>query len=142
MGNYMDTPKIGDIFRHDFSFTDDQILTYASISGDTNPIHVTEEYGDKSMFGRCIVHGYFSISVFSKVYGTLLYPDGHILISQSAKYVKPIFTGILYQAIFTTRQLFPDKNRVCYLNEIYDKKTGELKVTGEAVLMNKLFYKW
>ena len=142
MGNYMDTPKVGDIFRHDFSFTDDQILAYANISGDTNPIHVTEEYGDKSMFGRCIVHGYFSISVFSKVYGTLLYPDGHILINQTAKYIKPIFTGIEYSAVFTTKQLFPDKNRVIYLNEIFEKKTKELKITGEAILMNKIYYKW
>ncbi|HTC00951.1 MAG TPA: MaoC family dehydratase [Ferruginibacter sp.] len=138
----MDTPKVGDIFRHNIIFTDDQILTYASISGDTNPIHITEGYGDKSMFGRCIVHGYFSISVFSKVYGTLLYPDGHILISQNAKYVKPIFTGIEYTAVFTTKQLFPDKNRVKYLNEIIEKHTGELKVTGEATLMNKKYYNW
>ena len=44
MGNYTDTPKVGNIFRHDFIFTNDQILTYASISGDTNPIHVSETY--------------------------------------------------------------------------------------------------
>jgi acyl dehydratase len=142
MGNYMDTPKIGDVYKHDFIFTDDQILTYASISGDTNPIHVTEEYGDNSMFGRCIVHGYFSISVFSKVYGTLLYPEGHILISQTAKYIKPIFTGIEYTAVFTTKQLIPEKNRVTYLNEILEKQTGELKVKGEATLMNKKYYIW
>ncbi|MBX3255394.1 MAG: hypothetical protein KF862_14730 [Chitinophagaceae bacterium] len=82
------------MFRHDFIFTDDQILTYASISGDTNPIHVSETYAGQTIFERCIVHGYFSISIFSKVYGTLLYPDGHLLISQTAKYIKPVFTGI------------------------------------------------
>ena len=82
------------------------------------------------------------ISVFSKVYGTLLYPEGHILISQTAKYIKPVFTGIEYTAQFTTKQLFPDKNRVMYLNEIIEKHSGELKVVGEAVLMNKNFYKW
>lgn len=142
MGNYTDTPCVGDIFQHDFIFTDDQILTYASISGDTNPIHVSENYAGQTTFQRCIVHGYFSISIFSKVYGTLLYPDGHILISQTAKYINPVFTGIEYTAVFTTQQLFPDKNRVCYLNEIFEKQTGELKVAGEAILMNKKFYKW
>lgn len=135
-------PKIGDLFQHDFVFTDEQISAYAEISGDTNPIHVTEEYGNESIFGRCIVHGYFSISIFSKVYGTLLYPDEHILISQNAKYIKPIFTGVEYTAVFTAKELFPDKNRVCYLNEIFEKQTGELKITGEAFLMNKKYYKW
>lgn len=92
------------------------------------------------MFGRCIVHGYYSVSIFSKIYGTVLYADGHILISQNAKYIKPIFTGIEYTAVFTVKQLFPGKNRVLYLNEIFDKNTGELKVTGEAILMNKKYY--
>lgn len=142
MCNYMTTPRINDIFRHDFIFTDEEIYTYAKISGDRNPIHVSESYAEQSIFGRCIVHGYYSISIFSKIYGTILYPDGHILISQNAKYLKPIFTGIEYTAVFTTKELFPDKNRVLYLNEIFDKKTGELKVTGEAILLNKKYYNW
>lgn len=135
-------PQIGDIFKHNFIFTDEQITTYTAISGDTNPIHVSDTYAGQTAFGRCIVHGYFSISIFSKVYGTLLYPDEHILISQTAKYIKPIFTGIEYAAVFTVKQFFPEKNRVCYLNEIFEKQTSELKVTGEAILMNKKFYKW
>jgi 3-hydroxybutyryl-CoA dehydratase len=135
-------PTIGDIYEHDFVFADEQVYSYADISGDINPIHISKDYAEKSIFGRCIVHGYFSISIFSKVYGTLLYPDGHILISQTAKYIKPIFTGIEYTAIFSTKQLFPDKNRVCYINEIIEKKTGELKVTGEAILLNKKHYNW
>jgi len=138
----VDKPKVGDIFMHDFIFTDEQIYSYANISGDSNPIHFSEEYAEMTIFRRCIVHGYFSISIFSKVYGTLLYPDGHILISQTAKYIKPIFTGVDYTAVFTTKQLFQDKNRVLYLNEIIEKTTGELKITGEAILMNKKFYKW
>jgi 3-hydroxybutyryl-CoA dehydratase len=138
----MNSPQPGDIFRHDFSFTNEQGYAYAKLSGDSNPIHVSEDYAGQTRFGRCIVHGYFSISVFSKVYGTLLYPDGHILISQTAKYIKPIFTGIEYTAVFTVKQLFPDKNRVLYQNEIFDKQTGEIKVTGEAILMNKEHYNW
>ena len=138
----MESPKLNDVFKHDFTFTDEEIYAYAKISGDVNPIHLSEEYSKNTMYGRCIVHGYYSISVFSKVYGTLLYPESHILISQNAKYIKPIFTGVVYTAVFTTKQLFHDKNRVLYLNEIFEKETGELKITGEAILMNEKFYKW
>lgn len=138
----MQAPKIGDVFRHDFMFADDQVLAYATLSGDSNPIHVTAQYAAQTDFGRCIVHGYFSISVFSKIYGTLLYPDGHILVSQSAKYIKPIFTGINYIAVVAVKELLPAKNRVVYQNDIIDRDTGELQVTGEAVLMNKLYYNW
>lgn len=135
-------PNIGDIFKHNFSFTNEQALIYAQISGDANPIHISEEYAERTQFGRCIIHGYFSISVFSKIYGTLLYSSGHILITQSAKYIKPLFTDIEYTAIITAKEIFPAKNRVLYNNEIIETKTGELKVTGEAILMNKQHYNW
>lgn len=138
----MKTPQIGDAFKHDFLFSTEDLLAYAKISGDTNPIHISESYAEHTFYKRCIVHGYFSISVFSKIYGTLLYPDGHILVSQSSQYVKPLFTGTEYTAVFTTKQLFPEKNRVLYINEIFEKSNGELKITGEAVLMNRNFYKW
>ncbi|QQT33054.1 MaoC family dehydratase [Sphingobacterium multivorum] len=133
-------PQLNDTFEYDFSFSREQVLKYAELSGDTNPVHVTETYGNDSIFGKCIVHGYFSISIFSKVYGTMLYPDGHILISQSAKYIKPVFADVEYTAVFTVIELQLDKNRVRYCNEIIDKRTGELKVTGEAILMNQKYY--
>jgi acyl dehydratase len=138
----MKRPKINDVFKYDFSFKNEDIMAYAKLSGDSNPIHISEDYSKDTIFGRCIVHGYFSISVFSKVYGTELYPDQHILISQNAKYFKPIFTGVEYTAFFTVKEIFPDKNRVLYLNEIYEKNSLELKISGEALLMNKKFYKW
>ena len=138
----MKRPEINDVFKYDFSYKDADVIAYAKLSGDTNPIHVSESYSKDSIFGRCIVHGYFSISIFSKVYGTKLYPEQHILMSQNAKYFKPIFTGVEYTAIFTVKELFPDKNRVLYLNEIYEKNSGELNISGEALLMNKKFYTW
>jgi 3-hydroxybutyryl-CoA dehydratase len=138
----MKRPKINDVFKYDFSFKNEDIMAYAKLSGDSNPIHISEDYSKDTIFGRCIVHGYFSISVFSKIYGTLLYPEEHILISQNAKYIKPIFTGINYTAVITVKELLPEKNRVLYQNEIYEKATGELKISGEAVLMNKKFYNW
>ena len=138
----MKIPEINDVFTYDFIFSKAQIYEYAQISGDTNPVHLSESYAEKTVFERCIVHGYFSISIFSKIYGTLLYPEGHILISQSAKYLQPIFTEVPYTAVFTTKALFPEKNRVLYQNEIIEKSTGNIKVTGDALLLNRELYLW
>lgn len=142
MTEKMTPPQINDTFSHSFSFTQEQVKDYARISGDRNPIHVDERYGNTSEFGKCIVHGYFTNSIFSKVYGTLLYADGHILIDQQTKYIRPILTDVPYKAIFTVIELIPERNRVVYLNEIVDAQTGELKVTGQATLMNRKLYKW
>lgn len=135
-------PKLNDIFKHEFSFTKKQLITYAKISGDINPIHVSDDYAGQTAFGKCIVHGYFTTSIFSRIYGTLLYPDGHILISQSAKYIKPIFTDVPYLAVITVKALIPEKNRVVYINEIFDSEHLQLKVTGEATLRNLNYYNW
>jgi len=138
----MNSPKINDVFKYNFCYTDEDVIAYAKLSGDVNPIHLSESYSKNTIFGRCIVHGYFSISIFSKVYGTELYPDHHILLSQSARYFKPIYTGVQYTAVFTVKEIFHDKNRVLYLNEIYEKENEEVKVSGEALLMNKKYYTW
>lgn len=138
----MEAPKLNDIFKHTFSFTNDQVEDYAKISGDINPVHIDEQYGNNSEFGKCIVHGYFTNSVFSKVYGTLLYAEGHILVEQETKYIKPVLTNVTYLAVFTVIKLIPEKNRVVYLNEIFDAQTGDIKVTGKATLMNRKLYNW
>jgi 3-hydroxybutyryl-CoA dehydratase len=135
-------PKLGDTFKHEFFFTEEQLLGYAQLSGDINPIHVSKEYSEQTVFGKCIVHGFFAISIFSKIYGTLLYPEGHILISQSAKFIKPIFTDTKYIAVVTAKELIPEKNRVIYLNEIFDIEHLQLKIAGEAILLNKTHYNW
>ena len=45
-------PQVGTIFRHKFSYTQDQVDLFAQVTGDTNPLHIDAEYAAKSMFGR------------------------------------------------------------------------------------------
>ena len=71
----MTAPKVGDVFTHEISYTQEQVDMYAKISGDMNPLHVNQEVGEASMFGRCNIHGQFSASVFTKIFGVLLYAD-------------------------------------------------------------------
>ncbi len=58
--------KIGDEFRHKFSYTQEDVNTYAKVSGDTNPLHTDPVAGQESMFGRNIMHGFLGASVFYK----------------------------------------------------------------------------
>ncbi len=134
--------KVGDIFTHDFSYTQEQVDLYAKISGDTNPLHVNAEVGKASMFGRNIIHGHFSASVFTKIFGVLLHADGHIYMKQNTTFLKPMFVDTPYQAIITVKEIFPEKNRVLYETKVIDVATGADTITGEALLMNKKDYVW
>ncbi len=138
----MNAPKIGDVFTHDITYTQKQVDLYAQISGDMNPLHTNPEIAKSSMFGRCIIHGHFSASVFTKVFGTLLFADGHIYMKQNTTFLKPMFVDTPYQAIITVKEIFPEKNRVLYETKVIDAATGAETITGEALLMNKKFYVW
>ncbi len=39
------------------TFSAEDVKSFAKVSGDTNPIHLDENYSSKTKFGQCIVHG-------------------------------------------------------------------------------------
>lgn len=133
---------IGDVFTHNIQYTQEQVDLYAKISGDTNPLHVNPEVGKASIFGRNIIHGHFSASVFTKIFGVLLHADGNIYMKQNTTFLKPMFIDTPYHAVITVKEIFPEKNRVLYETKIIDVATGTETITGEALLMNKKEYVW
>lgn len=135
-------PKVGDVFTHDITYTQEQVNQYAAISGDTNPLHIDTETGKASMFGKCIIHGHFSASVFTKIFGVLYFADGHIYMKQNNTFLKPMFVNTPYRAVITVKEIFPEKNRVLYETKVIDVDTGAETISGEALLMNKKQYVW
>lgn len=134
--------KIGDDFKHTFHYTQEEVNNYAKVSGDTNPLHIDPQAGKDSMFGRNIIHGFLGASVFTKIFGALFHVDGHVYLSQTIKWLKPMFTDTDYEAIVTVKEIFPKKNRILYDCTVYDKATGDKTIVGEALLMNKKQYIW
>ena len=134
--------QVGDVFKHKYRYTQADVDAYAKVSGDTNPLHVDEEAGKKSMFGRNIIHGYLGGSVFTKIFGTLLHADGNVYMKQVMQFMRPMFVDTEYEAVITVKEIFPEKNRVLYQTEVYNPATNELTITGEALLLNKKQYVW
>src|SRR6185436_6205444 len=126
----------------DFSYTQDQVDLYAKISGDTNPLHTDPAAGKASMFERNIIHGHFSASVFTKIFGALYHADGHVYMKQNTTFLKPMFVDTPYRAVITVKEIFPEKNRVLYETKVIDPATGVDTIVGEALLMNKKDYIW
>jgi 3-hydroxybutyryl-CoA dehydratase len=134
--------KVGDEFRHKFSYTQEDVDTYARVSGDVNPLHIDPQAGKESMFGRNIIHGFLGASVFTKIFGALWYADGHVYMSQSMKWLKPMFVDAEYEAVITVKEIYTDKNRILYECNVYEAESGDKTITGEALLLNKKQYVW
>jgi 3-hydroxybutyryl-CoA dehydratase len=69
------------------------VVGFAEISGDRNPIHLSEHFAAKTPFGGRIAHGLYTASLISAVIGTRLPGPGAIYISQSLRFLAPVRIG-------------------------------------------------
>ena len=75
------------------TITEADILLFAAVSGDTNPVHINAEAAAASMFKERIAHGMLSASLISTVLGTRLPGPGTIYLSQPLNFRAPVRPG-------------------------------------------------
>lgn len=134
--NYINMIEVGQIYTHDFNFSQDEVNRFAEVTGDKNPVHLNADYAAKTMFKKPIMHGMLSASLFSKVFGTLFPGEGTIYLKQSLSFLKPMYVDTNYEAVFTVKEVIKDKSRAIVETLIKDKATGIVCTSGEATVMN------
>ena len=113
--------------------TEADIVAFAEISGDKNPVHLDAQYAAGTMFKERIAHGMLSAAYISAVFGMKLPGPGAIYISQTLNFKAPVKIGDTVVATVKVVELVAEKRRarfdcVCSVN-------GKPVVQGEAVLM-------
>ncbi|WP_374499311.1 MaoC family dehydratase, partial [Zoogloea sp.] len=91
--------------------TEADILAFAGVTGDFNPVHVNEELASASMFGGRIAHGMLSAGFISTVFGTKFPGPGSIYLSQTLKFKAPVKIGDTVVARCTIKELVPEKRK-------------------------------
>ncbi|MGF1533360.1 MAG: MaoC family dehydratase [Bernardetiaceae bacterium] len=128
--------KAGDTFVHRFSFSQDDVVAFAEVSGDKNPVHLDPEYAAQTMFKQPIMHGFLGASVFSKVFGTLFPGEGTIYLKQELSFLRPMTVDTEYEATFTVQEVNPERHRGIIASEIKDIAKDKITLRGVAELMN------
>lgn len=128
--------KKGDTYELKTSFTQEDVNTFARITGDTNPIHIDPAFAATTLFGRPIVHGYLAGAVFSRVFGTLMLPQGSIYMSQTMKFVGPVFVDTPYVAKFEVLEVDTERHNGIISCRLVDEETNKDVIVGEAKLKN------
>jgi acyl dehydratase len=126
----------GQVFKHSFSFTQQDVQKFAEVTGDKNPIHLNPEYAAHTIFRRPVMHGFLGSSIFSEVFGTLFPGEGTIYLKQSLAFLKPMYVNTSYEAIFTVKEVIKEKNRAVIDTTIVESESGEATIKGEATVMN------
>jgi 3-hydroxybutyryl-CoA dehydratase len=115
------------------TITDADILMFAGISGDTNPVHLNEEFAAGTAFQGRIAHGMLTASLISTVLGTKLPGPGCIYLNQTLKFVAPVRSGDTVRAEVTIKSVDRERRRCVF--ETLCKVGGKNVLEGEAIMM-------
>jgi 3-hydroxybutyryl-CoA dehydratase len=109
------------------------IVAFAEISGDKNPVHIDAQFAADTMFKERIAHGMLSAAYISAVFGMKLPGPGAIYISQTLNFKAPVKIGDTVVTTVKVIELIAEKKRARF--ETVCSVNGKAVVQGEAVLM-------
>jgi len=113
--------------------SEQDIVEFANVSGDKNPVHLDEDYANKTMFKQRIAHGMLTASYISAVFGMEMPGPGAIYVSQTLKFRAPVHIGDVVTAKVKVVELIPGKRRVRF--ECQCTVASKPVLEGEAVLL-------
>jgi 3-hydroxybutyryl-CoA dehydratase len=87
------------------------VVGFAEVTGDRNPIHLSEHFAAKTPFGTRIAHGLYTASLISAVLGTRLPGPGAVYISQTLNFRAPVKIGDTVEVKVSVAELVPEKSR-------------------------------
>lgn len=118
------------------TITEADILNFAGVSLDVNPLHLNEEYAKKTMFKGRIAHGIIGAGLISAVIGTKLPGEGTVYLSQNLKFIAPVKIGDTITAKVEIVELNQEKKKVG-LKTTCTNQNGVLVIDGEAKVLKK-----
>ena len=132
-GFFIEDLKVGQKAILKKKITENDINQFSLVTGDNNPVHISDDFASKTIFKKRVAHGFFTASLISTLIATKLPGPGSIYISQTLKFLAPAYIGdnILTKAII--QKIDKEKRRVNLLTECFisDKKI----LTGEAEIL-------
>ena len=130
---YIEDMKIGQTRSISKIMGDSEIKSFSEISEDRNPLHLSDEAGQNSIFGRRVAHGMLSASLFSALLGEKLPGHGSIYLSQSLQFIAPVYPGDKVDASVTVEKIDNSKKHVTLKCEAL--VSGKLVIKGHAIAL-------
>jgi 3-hydroxybutyryl-CoA dehydratase len=115
------------------TITEADILLFAAVSTDTNPVHIDAEAARKSQFGERIAHGMLSAGLISAVLGTRLPGPGTIYLGQTLRFRAPVKIGATVTATAEITALDAERKRATLKTTC--TVGGKVVIEGEATVM-------
>ncbi|RDV01096.1 MaoC family dehydratase [Undibacter mobilis] len=108
---YFEDLSVGQTEKLSKTVSASDVVGFAEISGDRNPIHLSEHFAAQTPFGTRIAHGLYTASLISAVLGTRLPGPGAIYISQTLNFRAPVKIDDTVEVIVSVAELMPERAR-------------------------------
>ena len=129
---YFEDLSVGMTERLSKTISSSDVVGFAQVTGDRNPIHLSEHFAAKTQFKKRVAHGLYTASLISAVLGTRLPGPGAIYISQTLNFRAPVRIGDTVEVSVSVAELMPERRRArlsctCMVGD-------ELVLDGEALV--------
>ncbi len=111
-GYYLEDLTVGMSAAYAKTITEADVVLFAGVTGDDNPVHINAEYAATTRFGQRIAHGMLSAGLISAVLGTRLPGPGAIYIDQQLSFTAPVHIGDTVTATATVIEIDTERRRV------------------------------
>jgi 3-hydroxybutyryl-CoA dehydratase len=132
-GLYLEDLEVGMSAMFGKTVTEADIMAFAGVSGDTNPIHLHDGFARTTRFGQRIAHGMLSGSFISAVIGTKLPGPGSVYISQTMNFMAPVLIGETITAVATISAIDEKRRRVTLKTQCLNG--DKVVIDGEATIL-------
>lgn len=133
VGYYLEDLTIGATASFAKTVTEADILLFAGVSGDTNPVHIDADYAKSTQFQGRIAHGMLGASFISAVLGVRMPGPGTIYLGQTLRFKAPVRVGDTVVATATVTAIDEPKRRVTFSTVC--TVGGTVVIDGEATVM-------
>jgi len=123
--------KIGQKATRSLTLTADHVKTYASLSGDYNPLHFDEDFTSRTKFKRLVVQGGLTTGLLHALVAMDMPGPGTVFLSQDWKFTAPVFIGDTITAEAEIMSVHETKP-VTQLAIKITRQDGETVLEGEA----------
>lgn len=122
---------VGDTVRFTKTLSKEDVEAFAEASGDTNRLHMDEEFAAKTRFGGRIAHGTLVVGIISSALARL--PGMVIYLSQDVSYLGPVPLG---EEVTAECEVVENigKNRFRLATKVI-RSDGEAVIDGEAAVI-------
>ena len=115
------------------TLTEADVMAFAALTGDYNPVHVDAVAAAASPFGERIVHGMLTASLLSTLLAMQLPGPGAIYVSQSVRFLRPVKFGETVTARVEITAIDPARLRLTLSTTIRNTR-GKSVIDGEAIV--------